>query len=187
MGSPTPVPLSVFMVASLSSTAIFSRVRWASFSSSRSVPGVRVPSAQICWTVIRFWVSVPVLSEQITCTEPRLSTAFSSLMMACCRAIFWVPMASTMVTMELSASGMAATASATANIRASNTPMPLRNTDSRKTAAQITMMTTASLPEKSSRFFCSGVLRCWVSFIRPAMRPSWVSMPVPVTTMVARP
>ena len=65
--------------------------------------------------------------------------------------------------------------------------MPLRNTDSRNTTAQMTMMTTASLPEKSSRFFCSGVLRCWVWFISAAMRPSWVSIPVPVTTMVARP
>ena len=40
-------------------------------------------------------------------------------MMAFSLAIFCVPMASTMVTMELSASGMAATASATANIRES--------------------------------------------------------------------
>ena len=41
-------------------------------------------------------------------------------MMAFCRAIFWVPMAWTMVMMELRASGMAATASATANISESS-------------------------------------------------------------------
>ena len=28
-------------------------------------------------TVIRFWVSVPVLSEQIVVTEPSVSTAYS--------------------------------------------------------------------------------------------------------------
>ena len=53
-------------------------------------------------------------------TEPRLSTAFSSFMMAFWRAIFWVPMACTMVTMEDRASGMAATARATANIKESS-------------------------------------------------------------------
>ena len=64
-------------------------------------------------------VRVPVLSEQITETQPRLSTAFRFLMIACSLAIFWVPIAWTMVTMELKASGIAATAKATANIRAS--------------------------------------------------------------------
>ena len=70
-----------------------------------------------------FWVRVPVLSEQITETEPKLSTAFRFLMMAFSFAIFWVPIARTMVTIELSASGMAATASATANIKESRMPM----------------------------------------------------------------
>ena len=108
-------------------------------------------------------------------------------MMAFCLAIFWVPMASTMVTMELRASGMAATARATANIRESRMVMWVRNTDRANTAAQMTMMTAASLPEKSSRLFCRGVLRCWVWFIRAAILPSSVSMPVAVTATVARP
>ena len=34
-----------------------------------------VLSNQICDTVIRFWVNVPVLSEQIVDTEPSVSTA----------------------------------------------------------------------------------------------------------------
>ena len=136
---------------------------------------------------MRFWVRVPVLSEQMTCTAPRLSTALSSLMTAFCLAIFWVPMASTMVTMEERASGMAATAKATANMRESRIPMWLRKRDNRKTAAQMMRMMTASLPEKSSRLFCRGVFRCWVWFIKAAMRPISVPIPVAVTTMTARP
>ena len=68
-----------------------------------------------------FWVKVPVLSEQITDTEPSPSTALSDFMIAFSFAIFWVPSASTIVTIELKASGIAATARATANINESST------------------------------------------------------------------
>jgi hypothetical protein len=61
--------------------------------------------------VISFLVSVPVLSEQITVTEPSVSTAGSRRTMAAfLRAMTRVPMASTMVTIAGSPSGMAATA-----------------------------------------------------------------------------
>ena len=136
---------------------------------------------------MRFCVRVPVLSEQITDTLPKDSTALRSLMMACSRAIFCVPMASTMVTMELSASGMAATANATANMRESSTPMPLRNTDSRNTSTDTAMTPRASFFENSSRLAWSGVLRCSVSFMSEAMRPISVPMPVAVATASARP
>ncbi len=63
--------------------------------------------------VISFLVSVPVLSEQITVTEPRVSTAGSRRTMAWLRAMTRVPMASTMVTIAGNPSGMAATASPT--------------------------------------------------------------------------
>ena len=135
---------------------------------------------------MRFWVRVPVLSEQITETEPRLSTAFKSLMMAFCRAIFWVPRARTIVTMELRASGIAATARATANIRESRKEAS-RYIDRPKTSAQITRMIRASFLLKLSRLCCRGVLRCWVWFMSAAILPSSVSMPVPVTSTVARP
>ena len=70
-------------------------------------------------TVILFWVKVPVLSEQITETEPKDSTAAKFLIMAFSLAIFCVPIACTMVTIELKASGIAATAKATAKRSAS--------------------------------------------------------------------
>ena len=133
-----------------------------------------------------FWVRVPVLSEQMTETEPRLSTALRSFIIAFWRAIFWVPMANTMVTMEDRASGIAATARATAK-RESKMPMPVRKMDRENTTAQMAMMTMASLAEKLSRLCCRGVLRCWVWFMRAAILPSSVSMPVPVTTAVAVP
>jgi len=133
-----------------------------------------------------FWVSVPVLSEQITDTQPKLSTAFRSFMTACSFAIFWVPIAWTMVTMEPRASGMAATASATANIRASNTGS-LRYRLIRKIAPQIPIIPKARWPENRSKLACKGVFFSTVRFIREAMVPIWVSIPVSVTTAVPLP
>ena len=65
-------------------------------------------------TVILFWVSVPVLSEQITPAQPRVSTAGNFFTMARRLAIRATPRASTMVTMAGRPSGMAATARDTA-------------------------------------------------------------------------
>ena len=57
-------------------------------------------------------------------TLPSPSTAWSLRMIACSLAIFCVPKESTIVTMELKASGMAATASATAKRNASPISSP---------------------------------------------------------------
>jgi len=43
-------------------------------------------------TVILFWVKVPVLSEQMTVTDPRVSTAGSLRISALRRTIRWAPM-----------------------------------------------------------------------------------------------
>ena len=126
------------------------------------------------------------MSEQMTETQPRLSTAFNSLIMACSFAIFWVPMACTMVTMELSASGMAATARATANIRESRTGI-FRYRLSRNTRAHMTMMAMARRLPNWSRLTCSGVFFSLVAFIRAAILPISVSIPVAVTRTTARP
>ena len=137
-------------------------------------------------TSIRFWVRVPVLSEQMTETQPRLSTAFRSFMTACSAAIFWVPMACTMVTMELSASGMAATARATANMRASSTGS-LRYRLMANTNAQTAVIPNARWPENRSRLIWSGVFFSPVSLSREAILPISVAIPVAVTTATARP
>ncbi len=138
-----------------------------------------------------FWVRVPVLSEQITDTAPRVSTALSSFMMAFSLAIFWVPMAWTMVTMELRASGMAATARATANMRESRMAwapkLPAWYRDRANTPTQMMRIIMASRRLNWSRLSWRGVLRRWVWFIRAATFPSSVSIPVPVITTRARP
>ena len=137
-------------------------------------------------TVILFCVSVPVLSEQITDTHPRLSTAFSSLMMALSAAIFRVPIACTIVTMELSASGIAATASATANMSESSTGCFCQIL-SANTRAEMIIITMASFFPKSSKLTCNGVFLSCVAFMRSAIFPISVCIPVAVTSTVARP
>ena len=93
VGSPTAVPFSSSVVASLARMAARTSRRWMGFSSVSSWQGMSSPSTKAVWGVILFWVRVPVLSEQITDTAPRVSTALSSFMMAFSLAIFWVPMA----------------------------------------------------------------------------------------------
>ena len=68
-------------------------------------------------------VRVPVLSEQITPAQPRVSTAGSFLTMALYFTIRCTPRASTMVTMAGRPSGMAATARATADMNISTRPL----------------------------------------------------------------
>lgn len=66
-------------------------------------------------------LSVPVLSEQITCVQPSVSTAVRRRMTAFSRDIFVTPMESTTVTTVASPSGMAATARETATMKVFST------------------------------------------------------------------
>ena len=65
-----------------------------------------------------FWVNVPVLSDAMIDTEPNVSTALISFIIAFSLASVWEPNDSTIVIIEASASGTAATANAIANIAA---------------------------------------------------------------------
>ena len=185
MGSPTS-PDS-FTVASLHSRAARSSARWSGREKSAPSAGMICPPAQSFFTVILFWVRVPVLSEQMTDTLPRPSTAWSLRMMACSLAIFWVPKESTMVTMELRASGMAATARATAKRKAFITSSPRRNTLTAKRMAQMIKMPMESLRPNWSRLTWRGVFFSSVFFSRAAILPISVCMPVDVTRNRARP
>ena len=93
---------------------------------------------------------MPVLSEHITDTQPRLSTAFNCLIIAFSFAILRVPIAWTIVTIELNASGIAATASATANIIESSIGI-LRTRHKANTSPHIIIIIMASFLLKSSR------------------------------------
>src|SRR3989339_2065002 len=70
-------------------------------------------------TVISFFVSVPVLSLQMTVVQPSVSTEGSFLINAFFLTIFCMPIESEMVTIAGRPSGMAATARAIAVMRSS--------------------------------------------------------------------
>ena len=101
-------------------------------------------------------------------------------------AIFCVPKACTIVTIEPSASGIAATASATANISASSSCI-CRYNPSANTIIEIMIISIASFFENLSRLSLSGVFLSFERFIRSAIRPISVSIPVAVTTTSALP
>ena len=77
---------------------------------------INLLSVKIFYTVILFCVNVPVLSEQIIDILPKLSTECNFRIIAFSSASFLVPKARTIVTIELRASGIAATARDMANM-----------------------------------------------------------------------
>ena len=77
-------------------------------------------SAKQSTTVILFWVSVPVLSEQIICAHPSVSTAVSFLIIAFLLDILVTPIERTTVTTAARPSGIAATARETAIMKESS-------------------------------------------------------------------
>ena len=101
VGAPISRPFS-------SSTVVHSAAA-ASILPAASVSSSSAPSAQRT-TVIRFCVSVPVLSEQITWQLPSVSTACRCRMIARFAAMRRTPSARTIVTTAGSPSGIAATA-----------------------------------------------------------------------------
>ena len=68
-------------------------------------------------TVILFWVRVPVLSEQMTWVQPKVSTAVRRRITAPRLLMLVTPIDSTTVTTVARPSGMAATARETATIK----------------------------------------------------------------------
>ena len=145
-------------------------------------------SATFLTTVILFWVSVPVLSEQMICVQPSVSTAVSLRMMAWFLLIFVTPMDSRIVTTALRPSGIAATASETATMKVSSTALPpLRTRLTTHTKAQITSSMTASLRDSSFSLTCRGVSSSSALDSWSAMAPISVSIPAAVTTAWPRP
>ena len=73
---------------------------------------------------MRFWVRVPVLSEQMTVTEPSVSTAGSLRISALRRSMRWAPIARVKVTTAGNPSGITATATLIAVSRRSDNASP---------------------------------------------------------------
>ncbi len=137
-------------------------------------------------TVISFFVSVPVLSVQMTVVDPSVSTVGSLRTSAWRFTMRCTPTASEIVTTAGSASGTTATASAMPKMTSSTTFSPR----ARPSATMNAMMQTAasaSMWPILSRFFCSGVGPDFTVPSRPAIVPNSVFMPVSATTAVPRP
>ena len=168
----------------------------SNFASLHSAIAVRssVSSSPACsTTVILFCVSVPVLSEQMICVQPSVSTAVSLRMIAFLLDMFVTPMDSTTVTTAANPSGIAATASdtATMNVSSSSAPLmpalPARSTPTPKITAQMPSTSTVRMRLSWLSLRCSGVCSSAVCASAPAILPISVFMPVPVTTAVPRP
>ena len=137
-------------------------------------------------TVISLRVSVPVLSEQMTVTEPRVSTLGSLRTKALRRTRRCKPIASTSVTTAGRPSGTAATARLT-DSRNDGKSGPPRSAWSRKMRAAIpSTMAINTFPSSASRCW-SGVGSRSVRWSKPAICPSSVAEPVATTTASALP
>ena len=141
--------------------------------------------------VISFFVSVPVLSEQITDAEPSVSTDESLFTIARRRAIRCTPSASTTDSTAGSPSGTAATASATPTSSTETMSEAVRiSAVSRIAVTTTTAIAITAIPSMRpirSTSRCSGVL---CASMRPSSRatlPISVAIPVAVTTARPRP
>ena len=164
--------------------------RLASLHSAMAVASVLV-SPIWSTTVILFWVSVPVLSEQMTCVQPSVSTAVSRRMTALRLLMLVTPMDSTTVTTVARPSGMAATASETATMKVERTLSSVKDPAAMRSNTKMnTQMPSTSLDSvrpSSSRRRCRGVCSSCAAASAPAILPISVSMPVPVMTARPRP
>ena len=144
------------------------------------------PSRYAFCSVMRFCVSVPVLSEQMTDALPSVSTAGSRRMIAFFLTMRCTPIESTIVTMAGRPSGIAETASETEVMKISSTSMPFRRPTT-KMIAQAPSATKPRILPSDASFFCSGVCVSSSPESSPAILPISVCIPVAVTTAVAVP
>mmetsp|Transcript_25690 Transcript_25690/g.46523 ORF Transcript_25690/g.46523 Transcript_25690/m.46523 type:complete len:280 (-) Transcript_25690:749-1588(-) len=136
---------------------------------------------------ISFLVSVPVLSEQMTVTDPRVSTAGRARMMAFCLAMLETAQAYVSVTMASRPSGIIPTAQTSAMVTESMGSSPVYKYATRKVTRAAHMMKTASHLEIWS--ICSSTLVFLLSTLltRALMVPIWVKSPVAMTSPVPAP
>ena len=148
---------------------------------------MRWPAHTTCCTVISLRVSVPVLSEQITVTEPSVSTAGSRRITACRCVMRCTPMASVIVMIAGSPSGIAATARPTAAMNTSPAGMPRTPVPNANSAAAAARITKVSVLPKPAILRSSGVVSCSTDSSILPMRPISVAAPVATTTARACP
>ena len=142
-------------------------------------------------TVILFWVRVPVLSEQMICAQPRVSTAVRRRMIALRRDMLVTPMDSTTVTTAARPSGIAATARDTAIMKefstVSKVKPPARSICTPKITTQMPSTSQVRIFDSWESFICRGVWPSSALASASAILPISVSMPVAVMTALPRP
>ena len=178
VGSPTNLFSS--LRESLQSVKIFCNISklfclFASSSSKTSTP------MDMRLTVIWFFVSVPVLSEQITSQHPNVSTACNLFTIARRFASFETPSAIMIVTTAGKLSGIAATASATEVMNALKSDWPPRKNSSKNVTTATPKTTKVKIFPTDFNEFWSGVASVFVSPRMVAIFPTSVSMPVATT------
>ena len=142
------------------------------------------PLIYISFTVILFWVNVPVLSEHITDVHPKVSTAGSFLTKAFLLSILDTPSARATVTIAASPSGIAATAKDTPSINISPISLPLIMPSTVTTAHITRHITTSTFPSESS-FSLSGDFSSSIFWRRSAILP--ISVFIPISKTLNRP
>jgi hypothetical protein len=145
------------------------------------------PPAEIPVTTMRFWVSVPVLSEQITVAQPSVSTLARSLTMALRLAMRDTPMASDRVTVGMRPSGTLATKIPMQNTKACTKPRPATSQPSSRNTTPMASARPAIAYTVACSCLCSGLASVRIWAVRVAIRPISVDMPVPKTTALQPP
>jgi len=137
-------------------------------------------------TVIRFWVSVPVLSVQMTVVAPSVPTEGRERISTLRVAMRWVASTSASVSVGSRPSGTIATMMPIAKITAFQTGTPL----SRPTPKNSRPIATARIPIHRLRYSTStrsGETAARGACARNAIFPNSVCIPVANTTARARP
>jgi hypothetical protein len=133
---------------------------------------------------MRFWVSVPVLSVQITVVDPRVPMDGRWRMRTLRRAMRWVASTRARVSVGSRPSGTIATMMPIAKMKASQNGTPLN----RPTVKKSTPISTERMP--IHRLRCSISLRSGETVpsvlpVRRAILPNSVCIPVAKTTALA--
>ena len=180
IGSPSSVsrPSSVTLRRLWQCAATSKKGRCACAICGHERGSVARPSAKnTVRTVMRFWVSVPVLSVQMTVAAPSVSTAVRWRTSALRRAMRCVPIARASVTVGSKPSGTLATMMPMAKMKFSQNGSPMN----RPTAKNTTPSATDSIAtRRDSRAIsrCSGDCGSRPVWVRWAILPNSVCMPV---------
>ena len=162
-------------------------------TSGTAVVGVQGPSrasvprgVHSSTTVMRFSVSVPVLSVHTTVVLPSVSTTGSRRMIARRCAIRETPIAKVTETAAGRPSGIMPTARATAAVSICATPAPRAMPIAKVTTAS-TRMAPVSFRLRSASLAVRGVDSTRTPLTSRCTSPSWVVVPVATTMPVAAP